>query len=185
MQLHLKPADIVDRLDTVHTHSNAQVERLLVHYTAHPKLLRRDAGLLASMSGFGNSSAFYDGVATAEPHFVRMYRPMHGTPYTPAMLTVMLDLYFRLVPATMVPTTPEVVDMARRTGLAVEQVIEVLHTFLYIDPCARHRDGSAPACAALLTTLCGNVWHDLDDGNPMTVAREAEKYLQYYALPCK
>ena len=31
MQLHMKPADIVDRLKTVDAHKNPMVERLLVH----------------------------------------------------------------------------------------------------------------------------------------------------------
>ena len=124
MQLHMKPADIVDRLKTVDAHKNPMVERLLVHYQAHPKKLKRDAERLTAMSGFGNSGAFYDGVDTAEAGFERFYRPIDGTAFTPAMLTILLNLYFRLVPATMVATTPEVIDMARRTMLTVDQVLK-------------------------------------------------------------
>lgn len=180
MQLHMKPADIVDRLKTVDAHKNPMVERLLVHYQAHPKKLKRDAERLAAMSGFGNSGAFYDGVDTAEAGFERFYRPIDGTSFTPAMLTILLNLYFRLVPATMVATTPEVIDMAHRTQLTVDQVLEVLHTFLYVDPCAKSRTDDALAEFAPITRLCRETWRTHDDGNPMLVAEEAEKFLQYY-----
>ena len=70
--------------------------------------------------------------------------------------------------------------MARRTMLTVDQVLEVLHTFLYVDPCAKSRTDDALAEFAPITRLCRETWSTHDDGNPMLVAEEAEKFLQYY-----
>lgn len=192
MQLHMKPADIAERLNVIHSHGKPAVERLLQHYTAHPKRLKRDAARLLDMSGFGLGSAFYEGVCTAEQGFEHFYRPIGGTPFTEAMLTLLLDLYFRLVPATMIETTPEVRDMARRTGLAAAQVVEVLHAFRDVDPCARRRaaaDQSATtgqsaasqsAAPPTLPQLCRATWQRLDDGDPMTTAAEAQRFMEYY-----
>ena len=154
MELHLRPADIADRMKTIDTHATPAVERLLTHYKAHPRRLQRDADSLHSMAGFGASAAFYDGVETAAQGFEALYRPTGGTPYTPAMLIIMLDLYFRLIPATMVETTPEVRDMARRTRLTEAEVTEVLHTYLYVDPASRKRSDDALAAFSPLTALC-------------------------------
>lgn len=181
MRLHVRLADIVDKLNTVGAHSDKAVERLFCHYKAHPKLLKRDVARLCSMGGFGNGDAFYEGVDTAEQDFERWYRPVDGAELTPAMLTLLLNLYFRLVPTTMVETTPEVADMARRTGLSAARVVEVLRIFLHIDPCARVRDNDGLADFSPLTPVCRDFWTRLGDGDPMKVAREAEKFLQYYA----
>ena len=182
MELHLRPADIADRMKTIDTHATPAVERLLTHYKAHPRRLQRDADSLHSMAGFGASAAFYDGVETAAQGFEALYRPTGGTPYTPAMLIIMLDLYFRLIPATMVETTPEVRDMARRTRLTEAEVTEVLHTYLYVDPASRKRSDDALAAFSPLTALCASTWHSLADGDPATVASEAQKFYEYYRL---
>ena len=195
VQLHMKPADIADRLGTIHSHGKPAVERLLQHYTAHPKLLKRDVARLLDMSGFGLGSAFYEGVCTAEQGFEHFYRPIAGTPFTEAMLTLLLDLYFRLVPATMIESTPEVRDMARRTGLAAARVVEVLHAFRDVDPCTRRRDTATAqadtaqhtadatqhaADAPTLGQLCRDTWQRLGNGDPMTTAAEARRFMEYY-----
>lgn len=180
MRLHVRLADIVDRLNVIGQHTDRTVERLLNHYKAHPKLLKRDVARLCSMGGFGNSDAFYDGVETSGQEFEWWYRPMDETGLTPAMLTLFLNLYFRLVPSTMVEATPEVADMARRTGFAAGKVVEVLRLFLHIDPCARVSDNDGLADFSPLTPVCRDFWRRFDDGDPIRVAREADKFLQYY-----
>ncbi len=94
MELHLRPTDITDRLKTIDAHNSAPIERLLQHYKAHPRRLQRDTERLRHMAGFGDMAAFYDGVSTATHKFEALYRPVGGTPFTPAMLTILLDLYF-------------------------------------------------------------------------------------------
>ena len=185
MELHLRPTDITDRLKTIDAHNSAPVERLLQHYKAHPRRLLRDTERLRHMSGFGDMAAFYDGVSTATHKFEALYRPVGGTPFTPAMLTILLDLYFRLVPTTMVDSTPEVRDMAQRTGLTADQVVEALHIFLFIAPAARKGSDDELAAFSPLTPLCNATWHRLDNGNPAIVAQEARRYYEYYIAPVK
>jgi hypothetical protein len=94
------------------------------------------------MKGFNNSEAFYDGVEVAES-FERDFKPLEeNNRLTPVMLILILDLYFRLTPQTMVAGTPEVQELARLLKLKSAEVAEVMEVLQYCDPYLNRRDVS-------------------------------------------
>ena len=63
----------------------------------------------------------------------------------PVMLVLVLDLYFRLVPHTMVVDTPEVAELARLMKLKPEKVVQVLETFQACDPYLMRTTEASPS----------------------------------------
>ena len=69
------------------------------------------------MVGFNNPDTFYEGVEVVES-FEKFFRPLAEEPLlTPVMLTLILDLYFRLTPNTMVEETQEIIHLAKTIGI--------------------------------------------------------------------
>ena len=64
---------------------------------------------------------FYDGVEVKET-FERDFQSVGGrSAMTPVMLTLILDLYFRLTPITMAVETPEVKELAQLIKLSPQR----------------------------------------------------------------
>ena len=176
MELHLRPTDITDRLKTIDAHNSAPVERLLQHYKAHPRRLLRDTERLRHMSGFGDMAAFYDGVSTATHKFEALYRPVGGTPFTPAMLTILLDLYFRLTPNTMVDETPEIIELAKLTHIPTQLIVDVLQCFLACDPYLNF----VPNMDNNLLAPCGAIWNEYGSLQPQQLEGIAAQMKFYF-----
>ena len=106
------------------------------------------------MKGFGFADNFYDGVEVQET-FEKDFRPLPENPlYTPVMLILILDLFFRLTPATMVAETPEVQELARLLKLKPTDVTLVLNVFQRCDPYL-NRDNQI---TSELMAPCKQVW---------------------------
>ena len=76
-------------------------------------------------------------------------------PFTPMMLVMILDLYFRLTPPTMVEETPEVADLAKLLKIKPHEVVVALRTFCLCDPCIKAKDFDK----TLLYEPCQQVWN--------------------------
>lgn len=134
IELHIPPKVLAEQMRQLDRRGQASVQRLFDTYAANPRRLARDVKRLRSMVGFGNTDMFYDGVATAFDA-ERTYRPVcPSTTVTPAMLVIILGLYFELTPNTMVSETPEVLDAARLMGIKPEDVVGVLGIYQTFDP---------------------------------------------------
>lgn len=94
----------------------------------------------------------------------------------PVMLVLVLDLYFRLVPHTMVVDTPEVAELARLMKLKPEKVVQVLETFQACDPyLMRTTEASLPLLAP-----CQQVWNRYANGQPTLLEEQAEAFRAYF-----
>ena len=132
--------------------------------------------LLREMWGFNNAMEFYDGVETNES-FEKDFKPVaDGVTLTPVALTLILDLYFRLTPITMVPETPEVQELAKLIKQKPETVVEVLETFMHCDPYLNRKD----VVMGDLMLACQQVWRRFGNANPEDLASYAEQLKEYY-----
>ena len=176
LELHIPPRELFARMCAVANLSTPLVERLWRKYASAPRRLARAVALLRGMRGFGNAGEFYRGVAVNET-FERDFRPVEGAGgVTPVALVLVLDLYFRLTPATMVAQTPEVAALARLLGLPVATVVEAMAAFRHCDPFLRRK---APGPSPMLEA-CREVWRRYGNASPAALASYASQLREYY-----
>ncbi len=62
--------------------------------------------------------------------FEKDWEPLEAEPsLTPVKLIIILDLYFQLTPITMVPETPEIIDLAKLIRTSPKVIAEVMSVF--------------------------------------------------------
>ena len=128
------------------------------------------------MRGYGDANAFYEGVEVQET-FERDFKPVaEGTTMTPVMLTLILDLYFRLTPVTMVPKTPEVQELARLMKVKPTEVVEVMDVFQHCDPYLNRKD----AINGPLVSPCHEIWRRFGNSETEQLASYAEQLKDYF-----
>lgn len=176
IRLHIPPKYIYTQMRLLREHTTPFLQRIWDTYNGNTRRLNRDIRRLKQMQGFGAESAFYDGVDT-DDDFAADYLPIAAdTPLTRVMLTIILDLYFRLTPITMVSETPEVTECAHRLSIKTEQVVEVLCIYQTCDPIL-HRPipPSTP-----LTTACREVWKRYSNEEPDQLADTVIRLAEYF-----
>lgn len=178
--LHIPPAHLRERMEEADHPATPSLRRMRALYEANTRRLNRDVKQLRQMAGFGSAGAFYEGVQ-ADESFERHFRPVaDDTPFTPAMLVMVLDLYYQLVPHTMTVHTPEVVELARHLRVTPTEVRQALHAFLAIDPGVptRERDVTVPAS---LANAAADIWRQCDDGDMDKAAAMARRFTPYFS----
>ena len=119
---------------------------------------------------------FYDGVETNES-FELDFKPLkEDERLTPVMLIIILDLYFRLTPKTMVKETPEVQSLARLLKIPVELVVEVMEAYQICDPCLKWME----VLSSQLIDPCHDIWQRYGNGNPEKLAAFALQLKDYF-----
>ena len=176
LELHIAPNVLFNKMCQIANLETPRVERFWELYGNNPKKLKRAVNLLREMWGFNNALEFYDGVETNES-FEKDFRPIaEGTTLTPAALTLILDLYFRLTPITMVAETPEVQELAKLMKQKPETVVDVLEAFQLCDPYLNRKD----VAVGDLALACQQVWRRFGNANPEELASYAEQLKEYY-----
>lgn len=176
LELHIPPQYLYGQMFRLRRPDTPSLTRLCERYAGNPKRLARDVKKLKRMRGFDTDGGFYDGVAVNET-FEKDFRPIDGMPgVMPVTLIIVLDLYFRLTPITMVAETPEVGETARLTRLKSDTVVKILETFMACDPyLQRHHKDDGPLYAA-----CRDVWQRYGNGNPQELAALAAQMKEFY-----
>ena len=176
LELHIAPNLLFNKMCQIANLETPRVERFWELYGNNPKKLKRVVNLLREMWGFNNAMEFYDGVETNES-FEKDFKPIaDGATLTPVALTLILDLYFRLTPITMVPETPEVQELAKLIKQNPEAVVEVLEAFMHCDPYLNRKD----VVMGDLVLACQQVWRRFGNANPEELASYAEQLKEYY-----
>ena len=176
LELHIAPNMLFNKMCQIANLETPRVERFWELYGNNPKKLKRAVNLLREMWGFNNALEFYDGVETNES-FEKDFRPIaEGTTLTPAALTLILDLYFRLTPITMVAETPEVQELAKLMKQKPETVVDVLEAFQLCDPYLNRKD----LAVGDLALACQQVWRRFGNANPEELASYAEQLKEYF-----
>ena len=176
LELHLPPQFLHQQLQSMDRRDRVVLQLIWQTYASNPRLLRRDIARLRQMKGFGCAKDFYEGVAvrnTFETFFLPL--PQDAT-LKPFMLVLVLDLYFRLTPLTMVSTTPEVVELAHLMKLKPEKIVAILHTFQSCDPyLMTPADPNQP-----LTEPCRQLWNRYANDQAAPLEADAQALRAYF-----
>lgn len=176
LELHIAPQELHQRMGEIARLRIPRIERIWKEYSQNPRRLSRAVQLLRNMKGFNSGGGFFEGVAVQET-FERDFRPLTEDPrLTPIMLVMILDLYFRLTPVTMVSETPEVQELGRLMHIPTPLVVDILIVYQHCDPYLRRRDKSESA----LQAPCQQIWQQYGNGDTRELADYAEQLKAYF-----
>ena len=176
MELHIAPEELHERMGDIARLRTPRIERIWQEYGENPRRLKRAVQLLRQMTGFNSGGDFYEGVDIQETFEVD-FRPIaEDERLTPVMLILMLDLYFRLTPITMVSETPEVQELARLMHIPTALVVDVLDVYQHCDPYLNRKD----VCFNPLMLPCQQIWQRYGNGDSRQLADYAEQLKAYF-----
>ena len=176
LELHIEPKVLYSQMIRMRQLETPRIERLWNTYAKSPQKLRKGVQLLRKMQGFNNADLFYEGV-DVQASFEKDFMPVEGHPtLTPIILTIILDLYFRLTPNTMVKETPEVAQLARKMKVTPETVVNVLLTYQVCDPYLRPRFQADEK----LLAACTAIWQRYGNDNPDRLMATASMMMDYF-----
>lgn len=176
LELHMPPNFLFNKMCQIANLETPRIEHIWETYGRNPKKLARAVSLWREMRGYGHADAFYEGVEVQET-FERDFKPVNKeTTMTPVMMTLILDLYFRLTPVTMVPETPEVQELAKLIKVKPQEVIEIMKLFQYCDPYLNRKDQPDSA----LLAPCQEIWRRYGNAETEQLAAYAEQLKEYF-----
>jgi len=176
LELHITPQELHERMGEIARLRTPRIERIWQEYGQNPRRLSRAVQLLRSMKGFNSGGDFFEGVEVQET-FERDFRPLsEDERLTPMMLVLILDLYFRLTPITMVSETPEVQELARLMHISTTLLVEVLDVFQHCDPYLKRRDTMTNP----LLAPCKEIWQHYGNDDARQLADYAEQLKAYF-----
>ncbi len=176
IELHISPNILFNKMCEIANLETPRIEHIWETYGHNPKKLARAAKLLREMKGFNNANEFYDGVEVNET-FEKDFQPIENCePFTPAMLTLILDQYFRLTPPTMVPETPEVQELSKLLRLSPQLVTEAMEIFQYCDPYLNRKDVTFNK----LLLPCKQIWRRYGNADTEELASYANQLKEYF-----
>lgn len=176
LELHIPPQNLYEQ-QYVLRQRNMPVMRLIWEtYADNQRKLNRDVRKLRALKGFGQPKEFYEGVEVKET-FEKDFMPLpQNERLKPVMLIMILDLYFRLTPITMVTETPEVKEMAKTLKLAPATVVEILDVFQFCDPYLNRDD----LMISPLLLPCQEIWTRYGNDNPNKLSSLAAQLHEYF-----
>lgn len=191
LELHIPPHTLYEQMFRLRRRETPYIERLWEKYGKSPKKLAEKAERIRRMYGFGRALSFYDGVEMNET-FERDFKPIaayntragspavqrdgRDSPLIPAMLIMILDLYFRLTPITMVEETPEVMELARLMRISAATVAEVMDVFKFCDPYLNRTD----FMISPLLASCQEIWNRFGNDNPEKLSSLAAQLREFF-----
>ena len=176
LELHIAPQQLFNKMCQIANLETPRIEHIWEVYGQNPRKLKRAVNLLREMWGFNNALEFYEGVETVES-FEKEFKPIaSNTTLTPMMLVLILDVYFRLTPITMVPETPEVQALAKMLKLPPQEVVDVMEAFQHCDPYLNRKDEKGGE----LLEACQQVWRRFGNSEPQDLASYAEQLKEYF-----
>ncbi|NPD90865.1 hypothetical protein [Xylanibacter muris] len=176
IELHIHPQILHSKMRVIANLETPRVERIWNTYVNNPKRLSRAIRMLREMNGFGMAEEFYCGVDVNET-FEKDFRHVEGDDnVTPVMLIIILDLYFRLTPITMVPETPEIKELSKLIGISATRVTEIMRIFRHCDPYITHKDSISDP----LSYPCHEVWQRYGNGSIESLTEYAQELKEYF-----
>lgn len=175
LELHIQPEYLHEQMFKLRM-VTPHIKRLWDKYADNPRKLAHDIALVRKMRGCGNAQAFFEGVALKES-FEKDWEPLEAEPsLTPVKLIIILDLYFQLTPITMVPETPEIIDLAKFIKTTPEIIAEVMSVFRFCDPYLNREEEPASS----LLEPCSDIWQKYGNGNPDKLYQFANELKEYF-----
>jgi hypothetical protein len=176
LELHIAPHILFARMCQIANLETPRIEHIWETYGNNPRKLSRAVKLWREMRGYGSANLFYEGVEVNET-FERDFRPIAGKgSMTPVMLILILDLYFRLTPNTMVIETPEIQELARLIKKTPLEVADAMEVFQHCDPYLNRKD----VTFSPLLLPCTEVWRRFGNANTEELASYAAQLKDYF-----
>lgn len=176
LELHIAPQQLFQRQNDIANLETPRIERIWKEYSKNPQRLTRAVRLLREMKGFNSAGDFFEGV-TIEETFEGDFRPLaEDSRLMPFMLVMILDLYFRLTPITMVAETPEVQELSRLMRVPAKLIVEVLQIYQTLDPYLRRQEVSA----SVLLQPCRQIWERYANLDTAQLAEYAQQLSFYF-----
>ena len=176
LELHIAPNILFARMCQIANLETPRIEHIWETYGNNPRKLSRAVKLWREMRGYGTANAFFEGVEVNET-FERDFRPIAGKgSMTPVMLILILDLYFRLTPATMVIETPEIQELARLIKVTPLEVVDAMDVFQHCDPYLNRKD----VTFSPLLLPCTEIWRRFGNANTEELASYADQLKEYF-----
>lgn len=178
LELHFPPDYLYRKMFKLRQIDTPNLQRLWDTYADSPRRLSREVKLLKRMNGFGSAGEFYAGVAINES-WEKDFKPIEGLQdkrFTPILLIMTLDLYFRLTPNTMVAETPEIVELAKLTKIKPDDVVTIMRAYQAVDP---YLTSEGPVSPTLLAA-CEDVWKRYGNEDPQKIAATAAQLKEYW-----
>ena len=176
MELHIAPQILFNKMCEIANLETPRIERIWQEYGANPRRLNRAVSLFRQMKGFGNNEEFYEGVDIQET-FERDFRPINDdTSVTPVMLILVLDLYFRLTPITMVPETPEIQQLGRLIKIPAKEVANIMDIYQHCDPYLNRKE----VVFSPLFPACQDIWQRYGNWDTEQLASYARQLKEYF-----
>ena len=176
MELHIHPKALNRRMQQIDRLETPRIERIWKQYSTNPKRLARAVRLLREMNGFGAADDFYEGVEVQET-FERDFRPLaEDKRFTPAMLIILLDLYYQLTPSTMISETPDVGEVAKLLKISADEVVDVLNIYQLCDPYLNRVDINYQP----LLAPCQEIWQRFDGDEGITLHQTADEMIVFF-----
>ena len=176
MELHIQPQYLYEQMFRLRSIDTPRMEKMWTTYGKNPKKLSRGIKLLRQKSGFNNAGTFYEGVEVNES-FEKDFKPLEQEPkLTPIMMVMILDLYFRLTPITMVEETPEIQELAKMMNIAPTLILDVMDVYQFCDPYLNRDD----MIISPILIPCQQVWQRFGNNNPEKLAALAAQMKEYF-----
>lgn len=176
IELHIAPQVLFNKMCEIANLQTPRIERIWQEYGKNPRRLSRAVSLLRKMKGFGNDDEFYEGVDIQET-FERDFRPVsEDTSITPMMLILVLDLYFRLTPITMVPETPEIQELGRLMKIPAREVADIMDIYQHCDPYLNRKE----VVFSPLFPACQDIWQRYGNIDTEQLASYAQQLKAYF-----
>ncbi|MGI6243563.1 MAG: hypothetical protein ACOYJK_08545 [Prevotella sp.] len=179
LELHIEPSYLYQQMFRLRQRETPRLQWLWDTYGRRPRILSREVKKVRRMEGFGNSEEFYAGVEvneTWEKDFKPIDERKGEDSLSPIKLIMILELYFRLIPDTMVPKTPEVIELAKLIRSTPEEVAEVMEVFCFCDPLLTRGD----IMIHPLLTPCMQIWKRFGTETPKTLSALAAQLREYW-----
>ena len=176
IELHIPPKVLYEKMFRLRSIDTPRIERLWSTYGKSPQKLAKGVRMLRQMNGFSNAEEFYDGVEVNES-FEKYFRPIDGRPdLKPVMLVMILNLYFRLTPITMVEDTPEIQHLAKKMKIKPSVVVEVMDIFRIFDPYLKNEE----MIFSNLLNPCQQVWQRFGNDNLEELSALSALLVEYF-----
>lgn len=176
MELHIPPTFLHEQMFRLRHKQSPVLSLLWATYGEQPKKLAEYVRKVRQRKGFGRPQEFFEGVSVAET-FEKDFEPLPShQQLKPVSLILILDLYFRLTPSTMVKETPEVRQLAQLLKVKPELVVEVMSVFQFCDPYLNRDD-------LMITPLlgpCQKIWNRYGNDNLQRLSAMAAQLRDYF-----
>lgn len=176
LELHIPPHFVYEQMFRLRQLDTPRMERLWGQYGSNPKKLAKGIRLLRQMKGFSSADAFYDGVETVESWELDFKPIPENEQLKPVTLIMILDLYFRLTPNTMVKETPEIIELGRLIKVKPVEIVEIMEIFQICDPYLNRSE-------IMLTPLmapCQHIWQRFGNDSPEKLSALAAQLKEYF-----